>query len=61
MKGRVKWSRVKELLEDVMERWISRHGEPAPGIHDYYWDTPQALANKQAIRQAAYRAGKAGE
>ena len=41
--GQVKWSRVKELLEDIMERWISRHGDPAPGIHDYYWNTPPGI------------------
>ena len=58
--GQVKWSRVKELLEDVMERWISRHGEPAPGIHDYYWDTPQALASNKPYGRQLIESGKPG-
>ena len=43
----VTWPRVKELLDGIMDRWISRHGEPAPGIHDYWWDTPEELANNK--------------
>ncbi len=49
---RVTWPRVKELLDGIMERWTARHGEPAPGIHDYWWDTPEELAaNKPYGRQ----------
>ncbi len=41
----VYWPRVKEILDDIMARWIERWGrEPYPGIHEYYWDTPQQLA-----------------
>ena len=41
----VYWPRVKELLENIMERWKERWGrEPYPGIHEYYWETPQELA-----------------
>lgn len=41
----VYWPRVKYLLEDVMERWKERWGrEPYPGIHEYYWETPQELS-----------------
>ena len=41
----VYWPRVKAILDDIMARWIERWGrEPYPGIHEYYWDTPQQLA-----------------
>jgi len=41
----VYWPRVKEILDGIMARWIERWGrEPYPGIHEYYWDTPQQLA-----------------
>ena len=41
----VYWPRVKEILYDIMERWKERWGrEPYPGIHEYYWETPQELA-----------------
>jgi hypothetical protein len=40
----VYWPRVKEILDTIMARWIERAGrEPLPGIHDFYWETPQAL------------------
>ena len=42
----VYWPRVKELLDTIMERWIERHGrQPYPGIHEYWWETPEDLAN----------------
>jgi len=42
----VYWPRVKAILDGIMERWIVRWGrEPYPGIHEYYWETPQQLAN----------------
>ena len=56
----VKWSRVKELLEGIMERWKAGHGDPAPGIHDYYWDTPQALANNKPFGRQLIEPGKPG-
>lgn len=44
-KSEVYWPRVKELLDGSMARWIERWGrEPYPGIHEYYWETPQELA-----------------
>ena len=43
--GVVYWPRVKEIMEGLMDRWKERWGrEPAPGIHVYYWETPQELA-----------------
>ena len=48
----VRWPRVSELLEGIMRRWKDRHGDPMPGIHDYYWATPERLAqNKPYGRQ----------
>lgn len=42
----VYWPRVKAILDDVMERWKTRWDrEPYPGIHEYYWDTPEQLAS----------------
>lgn len=39
------WPRVREILDDIMERWKVRWGrDPYPGIHEYSWDTPQQLA-----------------
>ena len=43
----VKWPRVNELLEGIMQRWTGRHGDPMPGIHDYYWATPERLAQNK--------------
>ena len=41
----VYWPRVKEILDGIMERWKQRRGrDPLPGIHRYYWDSPQQLA-----------------
>ena len=40
----VYWARVKEIMDTIMERWIARSGrQPLPGIHDFYWETAQAL------------------
>ena len=40
----VYWPRVKEILDNCMERWKERwEREPYPGIHEYYWETPQEL------------------
>ena len=36
----VYWPRVKQILEDIMERWTTKWGRDAyPGIHEYYWET----------------------
>ncbi len=41
----VYWPRVKGILDGLMDRWKERWGrEPLPGIHTYYWETPQELA-----------------
>jgi hypothetical protein len=42
----VYWPRVKAILDGIMADWEARWGRgPYPGIHEYYWDTPQQLAN----------------
>ena len=55
------WARVKELLDGIMDRWISRHGEPAPGIHDYWWDTPEELANNKPYGRQLIEPGIPGK
>ncbi len=57
---RVTWQRVKELLDGIMGRWVGRHGDPAPGIHDYYWDTPERLANNKPYGRQLIETGKPG-
>ena len=51
---------MKELLDGIMHRWTIRHGEPAPGIHDYYWDTPQKLADNKPYGRQLIEQGKPG-
>ncbi len=42
----VYWPRVKDILDGIMERWKERRGrDPLPGIHRFYWDSPQQLAD----------------
>jgi hypothetical protein len=42
----VYWPRIKEMLDDLMARWEVRRGrKPLPGIHRYFWDSPEQLAN----------------
>ena len=42
----VYWPRVKKILDDLMARWeIKRGRRPLPGIHRYYWDSRDQLAN----------------
>ena len=57
---RVTWPQVKALLEGIMCQWRARHGEPAPGIHDYHWDTPEELANNKPFRRQLIEPGKPG-
>lgn len=41
----VYWPRVKEILDGIMRRWEERWGRDGlPGVHRYYWDSPQQLA-----------------
>ena len=50
MSEEVRWPRVKQILEDVMKRWEAREGRRGlPGIHGYYWETPQELANDSSM------------
>ena len=56
----ITWARVKELLEGIMGRWVARHGQPVPGIHDYYWDTPEQLAGNKPYGRQLIEPGKAG-
>ena len=55
------WARVKELLDGIMDRWISRHGEPVPGIHDYWWNTPEELANNKPYGRQLIEPGVPGK
>ena len=42
----VYWPRVKQILDDLMARWeVKRGRRPLPGIHRYYWESPEQLAN----------------
>lgn len=58
--GSVTWSRVKELLDGIMHRWEARHGEPALGVHDFYWDTPQKLADHKPFGRQLIEPGNPG-
>ena len=57
----VYWPRVKELLDGIMARWIERHGrQPYPGIHEYWWETPEDLANSVLNGYPSIEPGKPG-
>ena len=44
------WQRVQHILADIMHRWERREKRRGlPGIHGYYWDTPQELADDEAM------------
>ena len=46
----VRWPRVQEILTEIMQRWERREKRRGlPGIHGYYWDTPQELAEDEAM------------
>ena len=46
----VRWPRVQQILSDIMQRWEGREKRRGlPGIHGYYWDTPQELADDEAM------------
>ena len=41
--------RVRQILQHVIESWERNHGRSnCPCIHDYYWATPEHLANDVA-------------
>ena len=45
-----------------MARWERREGRRGlPGIHDYYWDTPQQLAGDEAMGKRFIEAGVPGD
>ena len=57
----VYWPRVKELLDRIMAQWIERwEREPYPGIHEYYWETPQELAEAVLSGHRAIEPGVPG-
>ena len=46
----VRWPRVQEILAEIMNRWEKRTGRRGlPGIHGFYWDTPQELAGDSSM------------
>ena len=58
----VRWPRVKEILHGIIARWERREGRRGlPGIHDYYWDTPQHLANDSAMGKKFIEPGVPGQ
>ena len=57
----VYWPRVKEILDNVMERWKVRWGrDPYPGIHAYYWATAQELKESVLSGHRAIEPGVPG-
>ena len=45
-----RWPQIRDILNRIMTRWESKEGRKGlPGIHGYYWDSPQALANDSAM------------
>ena len=60
--GPVYWPRVKEILDHIMERWIERWGRnPLPGIHAYYWETRDELADSVLSGVRAIEPGVEGK
>ena len=58
----VYWPRVKEILDDIMHRWTVRAGRaPYPGIHEYYWSTPQDLQKSVLSGHRAIEPGVPGK
>ena len=48
----IRWPRVREILDGIMARWERREGRRGlPGIHDYYWETPEQLASDVAMNK----------
>ena len=58
----VRWPRIKEILDAVMERWERREGRKGmPGIHDYHWDSPEHLANDESMGKVFIEPGVPGD
>ncbi len=60
----VRWPRVKELLDNIMERWERKEGRKAllKEIHgsSFVWDTPQQLANCVTYKRTLIEPGVPG-
>ena len=57
----VYWPRVKEILDGIMDRWKERWGrDPLPGIHRYYFDSRDQLANSVLSSLRAIEPGVPG-
>ncbi|MDE2688771.1 MAG: hypothetical protein OXI16_14935 [Chloroflexota bacterium] len=57
----VRWPRVQQILADIMQRWERREKRRGlPGIHGYYWDTPQELAEDEAMGMKFIESGVPG-
>ncbi|MCY3544005.1 MAG: hypothetical protein OXG80_05995 [Chloroflexi bacterium] len=57
----VRWPRVQQILVDIMQRWERREKRRGlPGIHGYYWDTPQELAEDEAMGMKFIESGVPG-
>ena len=58
----VYWPRVKEILDNIMERWKERwEREPYPGIHEYYWETAKDLQESVLNGYRSIEPGLAGK
>jgi mono/diheme cytochrome c family protein len=58
----VYWPRVKEILDGIMNRWTVRAKRaPYPGIHEYYWATPQDLQKSVLSGHRAIEPGVPGK
>ena len=58
----VYWPRVKEILDNIMERWKERwEREPYPGIHEYYWETAKDLQESVLNGYRSIAPGLAGK
>ncbi len=58
----VYWPRVKEILDTIMQRWTERAKRaPFPGIHEYYWATPQDLQKSVLSGHRAIEPGVPGK
>ena len=48
--GESRWPRVQEILAGIMNRWETNKGRKGlPGIHGFYWETPEELANDSSM------------
>jgi hypothetical protein len=58
----IRWPRVQEILFNIMQRWERREKRKGlPGIHGYYWATPQELANDSSMGMKFIEPGVPGK